>query len=164
MDLSRLEQLDVVCFDQCWARDQWEEIVKNHVAKLVFTSFGLAGFWCARVIEPEVPDGVYDIQIIKIGVLPKHRRQGLSRAILRDVRLWLQQDFVGPSEYKLSTIIPDCLLQPDWTSFIGGWLAATGFKPCKDEMLLSYPHAVYGRNFQHAVRFDFPILPGVYGL
>jgi hypothetical protein len=164
MDLGKLEQADVMCFDDCWTKDQWEEIVKANMVRLVYSSFGLVGFWCARVSEPDNPDAVHDVEIIKIGVMPKHRGQGLSRAILRDIRSWLQTDFVDSSEFKVTMLVPDCLLLPSWPSFIGKWLGHVGFKANKENMLVEFPHAFYGVKFQHAVRFDFPRLPGVYGL
>lgn len=164
MDLGKLEQADIMCFDQCWTKDQWEEIIKTNMVKLVYSSFGLVGFWCARVTEPDNPDALHNVEIVKIGVMPRHRSQGISRAILRDIRGWLQTDFLDSASFKVTMLVPDCLLEPTWSSFIAGWLKATGFVPSKEKMLVEYPHSLYGINFQHAVRFTFPRLPGVYGL
>jgi GNAT superfamily N-acetyltransferase len=166
-DLGKLEQADIMCFDDCWTKEQWEEILKDNsnMVKLVFTSFGLVGFWCAKVTVPANPDAVHDVEIVKIGVMPNHRGQGLSHAILRDIRSWLQTDFVDSSEFNVTMLVPDCLLEPSWPSFIGKWLSHAGFRPAeRGRMLVEMPQSFYGVKFQHAVRYIFPRLPGAFGL
>lgn len=164
MDLGKLEQADVMCFDQNWTKDQWEVIIRDSMVRLVYSSFGLVGFWVAKMTEPSNPEALYGIDIIKIGVMPKHRKQGLSRAILRDIRQWLQSDFLDSEGFQVTLLVPDCLVYPKWPSFIGGWLNVTGFKANRENMLVDCPHSLYGINFQHVIRYDFPRLPTVFGL
>lgn len=138
---------------------------KRTITRIICDSFTPVAWWSAAYTTPAyargelVKKGV--VKVMRMAVLPKHRGKGYSYNLISDLRSWLRRDFVRPNDYEAQLVVPEYLLQPEWSNFIGGWLVKHGFQVSQKGMLKQCRHSVYGRNFEHFVQFDFPMLPGV---
>ena len=146
-----LAKVDRHCFDIAWEPTIWSEVIDGtHVRVGILNGIKKAVYYVGQYFPPEDGNRGF-VQIVKLGVDPKLRNKGLSRAALADVRQWA---WVNGVETKIFMDVPECLLYPGWDTFIGGWLDKVGFKPYTEDFRRDAPHSLYGLDFQHSYRFE----------
>ncbi|MBQ31150.1 MAG: ribosomal-protein-alanine N-acetyltransferase [Deltaproteobacteria bacterium] len=80
---EELGRLDTICFVRQWQSQDFDQVLaqKTTHAWTGRISGESAGYVCVQFIPPE-------LEILRLGVIPEFRNQGLARKILKELESW----------------------------------------------------------------------------
>jgi ribosomal protein S18 acetylase RimI-like enzyme len=94
-DTIYVMQIDIKCYDNAWESEDWRKVAMNRQQNvIVITRHSLPIAYAVYELEAA------QLKLLRIGVLPKYRRQGIGSSILK----WLDR-LMGDRGIKRGTCI-----------------------------------------------------------
>lgn len=129
-DVISLHVADIKCFPFPWDAEDWEEVVamKGFDVRYYLKEGDRAGLWVGRTPsvyeERQTPSSKGCYQLVKLGVVPRFRRNHFTDQMLDDVFHVARN--LGRTQIRAS--IPEYYLDPlDPHQHIADWLDKVGF-------------------------------------
>lgn len=111
-DTVYLMQIDVKCYDNYWESEEWRAVALNRSKNVIcVTRHGAPIAFCVYELEPS------QLKVLRLGVLPKYRRQGIGASILK----WLDRLMTDRRIRRATCIVP--ITNTGAANFLkhGGW-------------------------------------------
>ena len=116
-DVNYLMDIDIKCFENPWTVEKWRAICSDpQIFQLVATYYGSpVGF----VIWERTPDVM---NILRIGVKPSYRRNGVGEKLLRAV----ESSAYHLQLFRVTLLVPESLCCPGMPRDVSQWLLHKG--------------------------------------
>lgn len=111
-DTVYLMQIDIKCYDNAWQSEDWRQVAMNRQQNAItITRHNLPVAYAVYEIEPN------QLKLLRIGVSPKYRRQGLGASMLK----WIDRLMSDRGIRRATCIVP--INQTGAANFLktGGW-------------------------------------------
>ena len=126
-DRSELQKIDIKCYDYPLPFEAWGEILakkgtgdfSNYDCQVFKKNSTVLGY-CVYAESPTEPE--QDLLLLRLGVLPSVRQQGIGKLILDHMLVKAQAKNMN----QVQIMIPEYYLDPDENRFIHNFVATSG--------------------------------------